>query len=83
MDELAHAAGVDPLQFRLRNLAEVDSRLANVLSKAAEMAGWPRDPGPDRGLGITAAVYKDKTPVAIVAEVHVDRDLGSGLIART
>ena len=75
MDELAHAAGVDPLQFRLRNLAEADARLADVLSKAAEMAGWPRDPGPDRGLGIAAAVYKDKTPVAIVAEVHIDRDL--------
>ncbi len=75
MDELAHAAGVDPLQFRLGNLAGADARLADVLSKAAEMAGWPRDPGPDRGLGIAAAVYKDKTPVAIVAEVHIDRDL--------
>ncbi len=75
MDELAHAAGVDSLQLRLRNLSRTeDSRLVAVLEKAAEMAGWPRDPGPDRGLGIAAAVYKEQTPVAIVAEVHIDRD---------
>lgn len=73
IDELAHNSGVDPLQFRLLNLSSADARLAEVLRVAAEMAGWPRQLGIDRGLGIASAIYKDLTPVAIVAEVHVNK----------
>jgi nicotinate dehydrogenase subunit B len=38
MDDLARAAGMDPLAFRLRNLR--NERLANVLEAAAEKFGW-------------------------------------------
>ena len=38
MDELAHAAGLDPLEFRLRNLD--DPRLRAVLEDAAAKFGW-------------------------------------------
>ena len=38
IDELAVACGVDPVEFRLRNLA--DERLADVLRASAERAGW-------------------------------------------
>ena len=38
MDELAAMAGIDPLEFRLRNLK--DARLRAVLEAAAERFGW-------------------------------------------
>ena len=40
MDELAHAVGMDPLAFRLKNLK--DERLRAVLEAAAERFGWGR-----------------------------------------
>ena len=41
MDALAHAAGLDPLAFRLKNLTE--PRLRAVFEAAAETFGWGRD----------------------------------------
>jgi isoquinoline 1-oxidoreductase len=38
MDELAHALGMDPLEFRLKNLT--DQRLCTVFQAAAERFGW-------------------------------------------
>ena len=38
MDELAHAVGMDPLEFRLKNLK--DERLRAVLQAAAKQFGW-------------------------------------------
>jgi CO/xanthine dehydrogenase Mo-binding subunit/aerobic-type carbon monoxide dehydrogenase small subunit (CoxS/CutS family) len=70
MDELASAAGADPLAFRLAHVA--DDRLATVLRAAAERAGWP-GPRHGRRLGIAGCVEKDAR-VATVAEVSVDAD---------
>ena len=67
VDELAHAAGCDPLRFRLDRLA--DERLAAVLRAAAGRFGW--DPGtgsPLRGHGVAVGVEKDGR-VATCAEV--------------
>jgi CO/xanthine dehydrogenase Mo-binding subunit len=76
MDELAHAAGVDPLAFRLRHLD--DERARAVLTAAAEQAGFigrRREPG--RGHGLAFARYKNqKAYAAVVIEVLVDRDSG-------
>ena len=71
MDELAHALGVDPLEFRLRNLR--DDRLATVLRAAAERAGWGRRAEPGRGLGIAGGIEK-WARIATVADVRVRAD---------
>jgi CO/xanthine dehydrogenase Mo-binding subunit len=76
MDELANAAGVDPLAFRLRHLD--DERARAVLTAAAERAGFiGRRRAPSRGHGLAFARYKNqKAYAAVVIEVLVDRDSG-------
>ena len=72
MDRLAAAAGVDPLEFRLRNMAKAP-REAEALRLAAEKAGWgsPVPDGVHRGL----AVHKSfGSYVAQVADVRIDGD---------
>lgn len=72
IDELAVTSGIDPLEFRLRNLSPKGRRLANTLREVAEIANWGRPPATDTGRGMACAVYKDLTAVAVVAEVQVD-----------
>ncbi len=82
IDELARAAAVDPLAFRLRNLA--DPRAQHVLRTAAERFGWAawqRRVG--RGRGLAFARYKNLAAYAAVAiEVEVERDSGAVRIVR-
>lgn len=53
MDELAHAAGADPLEFRKRHL-KPDSRAVRVLDAAAKASGWgtPLPAGTGRGIAV-------------------------------
>ena len=69
MDELAEAAGQDPVEFRLRHLD--DERAADVIRAAAErMSDWGETPG--RGSGIAFAQYKNiQTYAAVGIEVEV------------
>ena len=50
LDEIAVATGQDPIEMRLRLMANYPPA-AKVMEKLAEMSGWGRDPGPGRGLG--------------------------------
>jgi isoquinoline 1-oxidoreductase subunit beta len=71
IDEVANAAGKDPLEFR-RQLLEHEPRMKAVLELAAEKAGWssaPMPKGKGRGIAVAEAF---KTFVAQVAEVSVD-----------
>ncbi len=69
VDEMAKAAGRDPLEFRQAMLAKDPRRLA-VLNLAAEKAGWGSPPPAGRARGI--AVHKSfDTYVAEVAEVSL------------
>src|SRR4029434_59284 len=57
MDELAHAIGMDPLAFRMKNLS--DPRLKPVFEAAADRFGWAkRKAEPGRGFGIAGGVEK-------------------------
>jgi isoquinoline 1-oxidoreductase beta subunit len=74
VDELAHAAKKDPLEFRLAMLKN-HPRTRKVLEVAAEKAGWGK-PLPDgRARGI-ACHLSFGSYVAEVAEVSVDRQGG-------
>ncbi len=70
MDELAHAAGMDPLALRLENL--VEPRLRAVFEAAAAKFGWgKRQPGPGHGFGIAGGTEKGGF-VATCAEIEVE-----------
>lgn len=70
MDELAHEAGRDPVEFRL-GLLKDHPRHVGVLKLAAEKAGWSGDKMPaGRGRGV--AVHESfNSYVAMVVEVTV------------
>ncbi len=71
MDALAHAAGMDPLEFRLKNLS--DARLRAVFEAAAKSFGWPRKKQQaGQGFGMGGGVEKGGY-VATCAEVVVDK----------
>jgi isoquinoline 1-oxidoreductase len=79
MDELAHAVGLDPLAFRLKNLK--NDRLRAVLEAAANRFGWGRKPQAGRGCGIACGTEKGSY-VASCAEVAVDRERGRVKVVR-
>jgi isoquinoline 1-oxidoreductase len=80
VDDLAHAVGLDPLEFRLKNLQ--DARLRAVLEAAAGRFGWGRArPEADHGFGIAGGSEKGSY-VATCAEVAVERPGGRVRVVR-
>jgi isoquinoline 1-oxidoreductase beta subunit len=69
IDELAHAAGADPLGFRLDLMKDTHAPSAQLLEKVREMSGWDRLKRPGYGRGV-AFCYSFGTPVAEVLEVQ-------------
>ncbi|SHI04645.1 xanthine dehydrogenase family protein molybdopterin-binding subunit [Ferrimonas marina] len=69
MDALARTAGQDAVAFRLAH--GTNPRYDAVLNLAAEKAGWGKDLGPNRGMGV-AVHFSFESYVALVAEVSVD-----------
>jgi CO/xanthine dehydrogenase Mo-binding subunit len=91
VDELAAAAGVDPVEFRLRHLK--DPRARAVVEAAARRAGWgfggPQLWGPHvqrsltRGRGFAYSRYKNLACYcATAAEVEVERATGRVRVTR-
>ncbi len=74
MDELAHAASQDPVEFRLKHLQHAP-RAQRVVEVAAEKSGWGKPLSGAEGRGI-ATYYTDEAYLAAVAEVSVDRRTG-------
>ncbi len=75
IDELAHAAGADPLEFRLRHLPDtaLGERFRATLLTVAEMAGWREPAPPGRARGIACSLDAG-TIAAHVAEVGYEND---------
>jgi isoquinoline 1-oxidoreductase beta subunit len=73
MDEVAAAAGVDPLQLRLNHLpeGELGERFRAALEAVAEASNWSEAPAEGRGRGIVSA-YDRGTVVALVIEASVE-----------
>ncbi len=69
VDEVAHAAGMDPMAFR-RSLLKDGSRERAVLDLVAEKSGWGHAPA-GRGQGVALHHFFSDAVVAEVAEVSV------------
>jgi nicotinate dehydrogenase subunit B len=83
MDELANAAEADPVEFRLKHLA--DRRGRDVISKAAEGFGWTKGQKAPRGrgYGFAFARYKNLAAYcAIATEVEVNSETGQPRLVR-
>ncbi len=79
MDDLAHAAHIDPLEFRRKNLK--DPRLLAAIEAAATAFGWGRKIKSGHGFGIAAGTEKGSF-VATCAEVAVDPSSGRVQVVR-
>jgi len=76
MDELAAAAGADPVEFRLRHLK--DPRARAVIETVAARAAWRKGTKGDgsRGRGIGFARYKNGASyVAVIVDVEVGNEI--------
>lgn len=74
IDIMAAEAGIDPLEFRLKNLK--DENMKGVLKAVAEKFGYVPGKGPSgRGIGIACGTDAG-TWVAFIAEVKVSKSTG-------
>ncbi|MEO3388184.1 molybdopterin cofactor-binding domain-containing protein [Mesorhizobium sp. CAU 1741] len=76
MDELAAAAAIDPVAYRLRSLP--DERARRVLARCAELCRWSArgEAGTGVGLGIACSRYKNHAAhVALAARVEIEDEV--------
>jgi isoquinoline 1-oxidoreductase len=80
IDIMAVAAGIDPLEFRLKNLK--DEKMIACLKAVADKFGYVAGKGPSgRGIGIAVGIDAGSW-VAHMAEVKVDKNTGKVQVVR-
>lgn len=80
IDIMAHKIGMDPLEFRLKNMN--NQRAVNSLKLAADKFGWTSEkPAKGTGRGIAAGIDAG-TLVTVIAEVTVDPATGTYKVKR-
>ncbi len=80
IDVLAAKVGMDPVEFRLKNLT--DPRMLRVLNAAVKKFGWTPKPAPS-GRGVGVALGTDAgTYVALMVQVAVDKATGKVMVKR-
>ena len=91
LDELAAAAGADPIEFRLKYLDPNDKRGIEALNRVAALAKWEKRASPKKeqsgdvatGRGVSYTKYElARTYVAAVADVEVNRKTGEIRVPR-
>ena len=76
---MAHAAGMDPFEFRIANLK--DQKMVATLQSAANTFGWVKEKESGHGYGI--ALGQDAgTLVALISEVEVNKQTGEVNVIR-
>jgi nicotinate dehydrogenase subunit B len=82
IDEVAVATGVDPVEYRLRQMSS--PRNASVIRAAARAAEWGNaKTGDGRGRGFAYGRYKNSAgAMAVAVDVEVDRRNGTILVPR-
>jgi CO/xanthine dehydrogenase Mo-binding subunit len=87
IDEIAASLKVDPVEYRLRHLA--DPRLRRVVEEAAKLAKWEKRPSPRgnprtgtvSGYGMSCVLYEGSNGYcAVVADVEVNQNTGAILL---
>jgi len=80
IDIMASAAGIDPLEFRLKNLK--DEKMIDCLKSVADKFGYVPSKTPSgRGIGI-ACGHDAGTWVAMIAEIRIDKMTGKIKVVR-
>ena len=79
IDVMAHAAGMDPFEFRRTNLK--DQKMVATLRLAANTFGWVKEKESGHGYGI-ALGHDAGTLVALITEVKVNKQTGEVNVIR-
>jgi CO/xanthine dehydrogenase Mo-binding subunit len=80
IDVMAAKAGMDPVEFRRRNLTA--PRMLRVLDAVQKQFGWKPGKAPSgRGVGVSCAIYGG-TYIAMMAELAVDKATGRVQVRR-
>ncbi|MBI1845632.1 MAG: xanthine dehydrogenase family protein molybdopterin-binding subunit [Candidatus Rokubacteria bacterium] len=80
IDELAHLAGADPVQFRLGMLGHAP-RLASVLRIVAERSGWGKPLPKNVGRGVACVTAQEKkSPTYTASAVQAAVDPATGVV---